>query len=161
MVKEIKFLYVAFVVIVTAALCSWLTKIGITGWYNTFEKPMITPPNSVFPIVWTIIYALLIVSVSNVLSKANASLEHDTWQFFLIQMGLQTLWCLAFFAEGLIGLGLIVILLLDIAAYQMIRFFFNVNKFSAFLLLPYGAWLLFATLLNILFAMTGNFVISF
>ena len=161
MIREIKFLYVAFAVIVTAAVCSWLTQIGISGWYNSFDKPMITPPNNVFPIVWTLIYALLIASVSNILAKANASLEHDVWQIFLIQLGLQILWCLAFFTEGLIGLGLIVILLLDAAAYQMIRFFFRINKFSAYLLLPYVAWLVFATLLNILFAATGILVVSF
>ena len=161
MTKFSKFFYVLLAVFVTAGLSAWFVRIGITGWYQTFDKPFLTPPNMVFRSMWTILYGLLVVSMFNTLLKAKQQQLRGVWQTFLIQLGLQLLWCLAFFAEGLIGLGLLIIVLLDISAFQMIYSFWKINRWSGILLLPYGAWVLFATLLNILFAAQGQMIISF
>ena len=60
--QAFKFFYVFLAVILTAYICSVFTDNGINRWYNNIEKPFLTPPNEVFPIAWTILYVLIIIS---------------------------------------------------------------------------------------------------
>ena len=60
--KILRFLYSFCAVTVTAAVCSYFTQTGITSFYASLELPLFTPPNAVFPVVWSALYALMIVS---------------------------------------------------------------------------------------------------
>ena len=61
MAKLAKFLYSTALVVITAWLCSYFTRYGIANWYESFEKPAVTPPNEIFAPVWALIYGLMIV----------------------------------------------------------------------------------------------------
>ena len=63
MTKILKFFYVAAMVLLTGYVSSALTDIGLETWYNGLDKPYLTPPNAVFPVMWTILYALMIIAV--------------------------------------------------------------------------------------------------
>ena len=60
MQKIFKFFYSAVAVLLTAYICSQFTHAGIVSWYDDLPRPPLTPPNMVFPIMWSIIYGLLI-----------------------------------------------------------------------------------------------------
>lgn len=159
--KGFKFLYVVISVWLTAYICSIFTQTGLSGWYNSFNKPELTPPNQVFPVIWTIIYILLILSTCIVLRDADSKHRNKINNMFITQLALQILWCFTFFAEGQLGLGLIIILLLDIVAFKTISEFMKVKHFAGLLLYPYYWWLIFATFLNITFVISGGMVILF
>ena len=55
MAKLAKFLYSTALVVITAWLCSYFTRYGIANWYESFEKPAVTPPNEIFAPVWALI----------------------------------------------------------------------------------------------------------
>ena len=154
MTKILKFFYVAAMVLLTGYVSSALTDIGLETWYNGLDKPYLTPQNALCPIMWTILYALMIIAVFLALDR-----EHDKGcskinNIFLTQLLLQIVWCLAFFAKGQIGLGLIIIIALDIAVYRLLQAVKPLGKLPVGLLYPYYIWLLFATLLNISYLMT-------
>ena len=67
----LKFIYSTLLVMVAAWLCGIFTHIGIESWYNGYEKPFGTPPNWVFSPMWTLIYALMIISFFMVLNTAS------------------------------------------------------------------------------------------
>ena len=95
-----KFFYVFFAVMLTAYICSVFTNNGISQWYNNVEKPFLTPPNNVFPIAWSILYVLIIISTFMVLRDTDSYNRKKANNLFIIQLFLQVLWCFVFFAQS-------------------------------------------------------------
>lgn len=155
MKQGFKLFYSFFAVMLTAYICSIFTDIGINQWYNSVEKPMLTPPNIVFPSVWTILYILIALSTYKVLKDADSYNRKKANNIFIIQLFLQVLWSFVFFAQGHLGLGFAVIILLDMSVFRMISVYSKINKKASYMLYPYYWWLVFATFLNF------NFVYKF
>ena len=84
-----KFFYSTFAVLLTAYICSIFTQSGINGWYNDIDLPAFTPPNYIFPIVWSVLYVLLILSTFIVLKNADSYNKRKANNFFIIQLFLQ------------------------------------------------------------------------
>ena len=70
--KLMKFVYSAVITVIAGAAASYFTRFGIYNWYAALDKPTITPPDAVFPIVWTILYLLMIIAFYRVLTEADA-----------------------------------------------------------------------------------------
>lgn len=118
-------------------------------WYATLEKPGFTPSNSIFPIVWTILFALMAVSAWLVWrAPAEGSDKRTALTWFGIQLGLNVLWSFAFFQMQSPIAGLAVILWLLVAIVMTMVFFDRVSRIAALLLLPYLLWVGFAAGLN-------------
>ncbi len=156
-----KFFYSTFAVLLTAYICSIFTQTGITGWYNDINLPPLTPPNYIFPIVWSVLYVLLILSTFIVLKNADSYNKRKANNFFIIQLFLQILWCFTFFAQGYLGLGFVVIILLDIIVFKMISIYHKISRVAGMLLYPYYWWLIFATFLNFNFVYNLGLIIVF
>jgi benzodiazapine receptor len=67
---------------------------------------------------------------------------------FFVQLALNTAWSFAFFGAQNPILGLVVILALIVAIAATIRAFWPLDRVAAWLLVPYLAWVLYATVLN-------------
>jgi tryptophan-rich sensory protein len=142
---------IAFAVICFAAagLGSLATFPNLPTWYAGLEKPFFTPPNEIFGPVWTILYALM--AIAGWLAWRADAIEADrktALTAFGVQLVLNVAWSWAFFGmqSTIAGLGVIVVLLAailwTIAAFRL------VSKLAAALMLPYLAWVAFATALN-------------
>ena len=114
--------------------------------YNDLQKPILAPPSIVFPIVWTILYILMGVSYgilqSNNLADSNVNL------IYYIQLFVNSLWSIFFFLLKWRLFAFIWIILLVIAVISMIRKFYNKNKITGLLQIPYLLWTIFASYLN-------------
>lgn len=160
MSKINKFLYSFFLVGLTALFCSSLTQIGIHSWYYEIAKPPFTPPDSVFPVIWTILYILMAISFWLILLDAHRHELHECNLLFISQLMLQIIWCFLFFYGGYIGLAFGILLLLDFLVFHIIRIFRHINRGAAWLLYPYFIWICFATFLNFAFIYSlGLFVV--
>ncbi len=130
-------------------LGSWLTAQGLVGWYPTLNKPFFTPPNILFPLVWTFLYALMALSFWRILrAKPESGPKTTAIAWFLIQMALNIGWSWAFFANRSPYFGLVVIGVLFMAIVMTIRAFREIDRPAGYALLPYLAWTGFAALLN-------------
>lgn len=137
--------------ILPVALCfavGWVSMIfqsdALVEWYPTLDKPSITPPSIVFPIVWSILYLFAGLSLGRLWDLGNRSYV-GLW--FLI-LGLNFLWSpMFFFMESPIS-GLAVIIMLDIAVLSYIVITWHVSRFASIIMIPYLAWLLLASYLN-------------
>lgn len=110
--------------------------------YGSLNKPDLAPPAVVFPIVWTILYVLMGVSL-----YMNRNNKKNMVTFF-IQLMLNYLWVFVFFGmQSWLG-GFIVIILLDVMILYTILEFYKENKLSAYMLIPYLLWCIFASYLN-------------
>lgn len=120
-------------------LGSLATMPKIQSWYSTLEKPFFSPPNWLFGPVWTILYLLMGVSLYIVWMKKK-KLTDKVFNWFWIQLFLNSLWSWVFFGWENPGLALLVIMTLWWAIVKMRKNF----KYQ----LPYLCWVSFATLLN-------------
>ncbi len=143
-----RFLYAFLAVGVTAGLCGYLNDFGLNTFYTKIDLPVLTPPNNVFPLAWSILYILLIISTTMVLSSADTAKIKSALQIFWLNMLLQIIWTYVFFYSGMFLAGFFVLVLLDFITVLLIDAYFRMRKTAGYLLLPYLFWLLFATYLN-------------
>lgn len=140
--QKTKFFTSLGAIIIVAGLGSLFVNLGL-DWFSTLEKPNEWVPNLTFPIVWSIIYFLFVISLY-FLAKQN--LFSEKISIFLIINGvLNILWCLIFFTLNQLFLGLIIIILNLIFGFILVN---KMGKFSYFLII-YPIWLSLATCLNL------------
>ena len=123
------------------------TKPG--GWYRKLDLPPWTPPDRLFGPVWTTLYACMGVAAARVANTVHQNPTHRLaligWMVHII---LNWLWAPIFFGRCQLRLGLIVNGILWSSMGFLLPLFYLSNPLSAYLLLPYMAWLTFATILN-------------
>lgn len=117
-------------------------------WYLSLIKPKFAPPDTFFAPVWTILYAMLVLSLMFYVYTCTVKSKKHGYAFFITQMILNLAWSPIFFLMKNIELALLVVLLLDIFVILTIIQFYKISKISAYLLIPYLLWILFATYLN-------------
>ena len=119
-----------------------------TFWFQNLVKPGIFPEPKWFGIVWSILYVLIGFSLALVCSAWGARGRGLAIGLFAVHFLLNLAWSPVFFGTQNIMGGLIVIALVDVTLLIVIWAFWRVRRAAALLLLPYLAWVLFATLLN-------------
>ncbi|EEO27398.2 TspO/MBR family protein [Oxalobacter paraformigenes] len=130
------------------ALAAYMQEDSIRNWYPYLNKPPLTPPNAVFPVVWTILYIMTGLSMGLILLKSDDR-KRFLRTLFLFQLFLNFFWCYLFFYRQNPLNGLVCIVVLDwIAIWYAVKAW-PVKKISSILFWPYIAWLCFATYLNL------------
>lgn len=115
------------------------------GWFAALQKPSFQPPNWVFGPVWSILYVLIGVSGAQLYLRNPSSTAMKLWWGQLV---LNFLWSPAFFALHMPGVALVIVGLLLLTLGTLIVTAFRESRTAALMLLPYGLWVSFATLLN-------------
>ena len=118
------------------------------AWFAALEKPAIMPEGWVFGAAWTVLYILLGFVLAMLLHARGARQRNLAIGLFLAQLLLNYLWSPIFFGMHQVttALGVVVLMLLiSVAATVIIA---KIRKAAALLMLPYLAWLAFATMLN-------------
>lgn len=131
------------------AIGSLATAPNIPTWYATLEKPLLNPPNWVFGPVWSILYLLMGIALALIILEDSKQPKKKAYVWFGTQLILNTLWSLVFFGLHFPWLGVITIIVLITGIIMTINEFYKVNKYSAWLLAPYLAWVCFATYLTV------------
>lgn len=119
-----------------------------TFWFRSLVKPDIFPPFAVFGIVWTILYVMIGLSLALVASAWGARGRGIALVLFVIQLALNLSWTYVFFGTQSIENALIVIAVLSFFVVLTVIAFWRVRRAAALLMLPYLAWVLFATFLT-------------
>ncbi len=142
------FLYSLILVLITAFICSYFNRFGMQNFYSEINLSVLTPPNMVFPIVWTILYATLVIAFDMVLNHADKQKVRPAAQVFTLNLFLQALWTYVFFYNAYFLVGFAVLVVLYFVTLAMMKIFYGIDKKAVWLLVPYMLWLLFATYLN-------------
>jgi tryptophan-rich sensory protein len=117
-------------------------------WFDALTKPSIYPQPAVFGIVWTILYVLIGFAAAMVASAWGAHWRSTALGVFAVQLALNLAWTPVFFGLHQITTALWIIVALDVAVVLTIVLFWRVRRAAGLLLLPYLAWVLFATALT-------------
>jgi len=136
-----------------AALGALSTAPSIPTWYATLNKPSFNPPNYLFAPVWTTLYGIMAIAAWLIWRTPRegptASRRLDGLMLFALQLALNALWTPIFFSLHNLLAAFIVIVLLWIAILLTTLRFWQLKPLAGALLLPYLAWVSFATALNL------------
>jgi benzodiazapine receptor len=129
-----------------AALGSWATIRGLREWYPALRKPSWNPPNGVFGPVWSALYLAMAVAVWLVWrSGGDVTVAVG---LFALQLALNLAWSIVFFGQRNPRGGLVVIVGLWLAIAATLVVFMSIDTLAGALLIPYLAWVTFASVLN-------------
>lgn len=123
---------------------SIVTSGNISGWYQTLAKPAFQPPSVVFGPVWIVLYSL--IGVTLYLVYRQKDIRALGW--FIANWIVNIAWNITFFGLHNPLLALITIILLVGIICGMMNSFYRIDRRTLFLLAPYLAWVLFASILN-------------
>lgn len=115
------------------------------AWYAGLAKPPFGPPDWLFAPVWTILYILIAIVGWRTWRRQPAGTDMVMW---FVQMALNFAWPPIFFAAHVPAAAIIVIVLLLWTIGIFIARALKSDPLSAWMFLPYFAWVSFATLLN-------------
>ena len=129
-------------------LAGFLIRDGV-AWYTEFAvKPPLNPPPIVFPIVWTILYALMGIGAARVSLSPESRERSSGLNLFVIQLALNFLWSILFFNIRAYGASVVLLIVLWVLIAAMILAFDRVDHPAAWLQVPYLVWVTFALYLN-------------
>ena len=114
--------------------------------YSMLNKPPLSPPGALFPVVWTILYILMGVSYG--ILKSNNQTNEEIDYIYYLQLAINALWSIIFFVFKWRLFAFLWIILLIVAVVQMIRKFYEKNSLAGLLQIPYLIWIVFAAYLN-------------
>lgn len=117
-------------------------------WFDALAKPDLMPPGWAFGVAWTILYIFMGLALAIIIHARGARGRGLAVGLFLIQLLLNLLWSPLFFRAHQVdnALGLILMLFALVAVTALL--FWRIRRGAGLLLLPYLAWLAFASFLN-------------
>jgi translocator protein len=130
-----------------AALGATVTDLG--PWYQALAKPDWNPPDVVFPIGWTVIYAVITIAGITAWRAAPTSAQSE-WVIGLFALNgfLNISWSLIFFRLQRPDWAFAEVVILWLSILVMILYCGRFSRSAGVLLLPYLGWVSFAGALN-------------
>jgi translocator protein len=140
-----------------AGWASAVTAVAIVGglatdtssdWYRQLDRPSWQPPGAVFGPVWTILYVLIAVSATLSFRDVGGPRRRIVLGLFAANLALNLAWTWIFFqghSPTAAGVEIVVLLGTIVALIALVRPY---NRAAALALVPYGAWVAFATVLT-------------
>jgi tryptophan-rich sensory protein len=117
-------------------------------WYDRLAKPAWVPPMWLFPVAWTLLYAMISVSGWMVWKQAGLAGASLAFVIYGLQLALNAGWSALFFGLRRIDLALVEVAALWASIVALIAAFAPHSSTAAWLLVPYLAWVSFAAYLN-------------
>ena len=131
------------------AVAGLATASSVSTWYATLNKPAFNPPNGVFGRVWTLLYVLMAVSAWRVWRTAAPDRHRPAaLAAWAAQLALNFAWSFLFFGLRAPAVALVEIVALLAALIVTLVLSWRVDRLAGLLLVPYLAWVSFASLLN-------------
>ena len=133
--------------LIVGGLSALFTNMGMDN-YRMAEKPALTPPEIVVPIVWTILFTLMGISAARIWIFSDKNKGNGSLLLYLIQLAVNFAWSILFFNFQAYGFAFFWLLFLWLLILLMIISFNKTEKIAAYLQIPYLLWVTFAAYLN-------------
>jgi translocator protein len=124
------------------------TQSAVDGWYAGLVRPSFAPPNIVFPVMWSILYALIASTGYLLWLQRTGADGRAAWWCFVFYMAFNWSWSFVFFTGHQLLAGLIWIVIINLLTLVMMRLSWRQDKRPVMLLIPVLCWTLFAAALN-------------
>jgi tryptophan-rich sensory protein len=117
-------------------------------WFDALQKPAAMPPGWVFPLAWSLLYILLGLALALILRRTGGTNRTLALMLFAAQMVLNYSWSPVFFGFHQPQAALVIIVAMLVLSVAAAALFAQIDKKAGALMMPYLAWLGFASFLN-------------
>lgn len=117
--------------------------------FATLNKPPLSPPGWLFPVVWTVLYALMGFSLFIITGTPPSDDRRNAITLFAVQLFFNFMWSIFFFNLSLYFFSFIWLVALWALVILMILSFKKLSPLAAYLNVPYLIWITFAGYLNL------------
>lgn len=150
MKKNVKLLILCIgIPLAIGALSGWITKDSMET-FGSLQKPPLSPPGVLFPIVWSILYVLMGISSYLIqTSDSNKEKRINALVIYGLQLAVNFFWSIWFFSFQWYLFSFIWLVLLWVLIYQTMQAFYEISRKAAYLFIPYLLWVTFAGYLNL------------
>lgn len=146
--KKTKAYIISIIIALAAGGLSSIFAFNAMEEYELLKQPPLAPPSWVFPVVWTILFVLMGISVAKVYLLDTEDTP-SAIRLYIIQLIVNIIWTPLYFTLELrLAAFIWIILLLALVILMVIRFH-KIDKTAAYLQIPYIIWLVFAAYLNL------------
>ncbi len=151
LLKKLRPYIVSVAIALTIGLLSALITKGDMAIYDEVAKPTLAPPALLFPIVWTLLYALMGISSARIYVKRSEYPKEskDALAVYAMSLIVNFTWSIIFFSLRAFLVAFVwLLLLLSLIIATIVRYK-PIDKLAAYLQIPYAVWVAFAGYLNI------------
>lgn len=135
------------IALLVGGLSALLTNMGMEN-YKAAQKPALTPPDIVFPVVWTVLFILMAISAARVYLAPVSRERSRGLLIYALQLVFNFLWSILFFNLQAYGFAFLWLLALWVLILLMIIAFAQTDRLAGLLQIPYLLWVSFAGYLN-------------
>lgn len=135
------------IALLVGGLSALLTNMGMEN-YKAAQKPALTPPDIVFPVVWTVLFILMAISAARVYLAPVSRERSRGLLIYALQLVFNFLWSILFFNLQAYGFAFFWLLALWVLILLMIIAFAQTDRLAGLLQIPYLLWVSFAGYLN-------------
>ena len=143
-----KYLSLGLILLVTFAasgIGGFVTSSFKEPWYSEIILPTFNPPSWVFGPVWTTLYVFMSIAIW----KAwRITKDEKLLKIYFIHLFFNAIWSIIFFGFHNIGLALINLIIILSFIILLMKIYYNINKTSFYLMIPYLIWSSYALILN-------------
>lgn len=122
---------------------------GIEYYNLAVRKPAYSPPTILFPLVWTVLFALMGIGMARIVLYRKDQKRFSAQNIFIAQLIVNFFWPLIFFNLRAYGAAFMWIILLLFLIVSMILSFRKQDTAAGYLQIPYLFWTAFASILNL------------
>ena len=144
---DFKKLIVSFSIVAILVLISMIFTKGTMDFYKEIIKPDIAPPAILFPIVWTVLYTIIAITLYRFIDDKGVR------NLILVNLFINIIWPILFFRFKLFLFSIFWLILIIISLILLLLKIYKKDKVYAYLNLPYLLWLFFALYLNLMIYM--------
>ena len=120
----------------------------MNAWYQSLERPPLTPPGEIFSPVWTVLYVMIAAGIYFWVKSPDRFLPGRSWKLIALHLLFNAAWTPFFFGLKQPGLALADIILLWLTLVTLLGKFWKESRRAYWLWLPYFVWVSFAAYLN-------------
>ncbi len=143
--KYLSLFLILLITFIPSAIGVLVTSYFKEPWYSEILLPSFNPPSWVFGPVWTTLYILMSIAAWSAWNKTS---DKKLLQIYFIHLFFNAIWSVIFFGFHQIGLALIDLIIILVFIILLMKIYFNKNRISFYLLMPYFLWSSYALLLN-------------
>ena len=143
--KYLSLVLILLFTFIASAIGGFTTAAFKEPWYSEIILPSFNPPSWVFAPVWTTLYILMSIAIWIIWIKF---FDHKILKLYFFHLLFNATWSIVFFGFHQIELALINLIVILIFIIALMKIYFNKEKLSFFIMIPYFLWTTYALVLN-------------
>jgi benzodiazapine receptor len=140
--KYLSLVLILLFTFIASAIGGFTTAAFKEPWYSEIILPSFNPPSWVFAPVWTTLYILMSIAIW------IKFFDRKILKLYFFHLLFNATWSIVFFGFHQIELALINLIVILIFIIALMKIYFNKEKLSFFIMIPYFLWTTYALVLN-------------